>query len=73
MKTSKSTLLDAASVVAVLASAVAAAGSQARWCMANQVSTAYLNDVLKGRREPGKKILDILGLEGVIYYRKKAD
>lgn len=33
------------------------------------VSPQYLNDVLRGRREPGKKILKALGLEKVILYR----
>lgn len=33
------------------------------------ISAAYLNDVLCCRREPGKKLLDALGLERVTYYR----
>lgn len=33
------------------------------------VSPQYLNDVLRGRREPGKKILRALGLEKVVLYR----
>ncbi len=35
------------------------------------VSAQYLTDVLKGRRAPGKKILDGLGLERLIIYRKR--
>lgn len=64
-------LLDENAVLSILAKQVAEARSQARWCMENQVSTVYLNDVLNGRREPGKKILDVLGLETVTVYRSK--
>lgn len=71
MKTSKQALLTAADVSALLSKQIEIAGSQARWCVDNQVSTAYLSDVLNGRREPGKKILDVLGLESVMYYRTK--
>ena len=35
------------------------------------VSQQYLSDVLTGRRAPGKSILDALGLEKVISYRRK--
>jgi lambda repressor-like predicted transcriptional regulator len=35
------------------------------------VSPAYLSDVLNGNREPGPKIIDALGLERVVTYRKK--
>ena len=34
-------------------------------------SQQYLCDVLRGRKEPGAKILDALGLERVITYRRK--
>lgn len=34
-------------------------------------SQQYLSDVLHGRKEPGAKILDALGLERVITYRRK--
>lgn len=33
------------------------------------VSPQYLNDVLRGRREPGKKMLRALGLDKVVFYR----
>jgi hypothetical protein len=33
------------------------------------VSQAYLSDVLAGRRKPGKKILDGLGVERRIVYQ----
>lgn len=37
------------------------------------ISGAYLGDVLRGRREPGAKVLDALGLEKVVGYRKKRE
>lgn len=73
MKTSKSKLLDLPAVLTALAQSVAAAGSQVQWCSANDISTAYLSEVLKGRRDPGKKILDALGLESIVLYSKKED
>ncbi len=33
------------------------------------ISVSYLNDVLKGRREPGAKLLTALGLERHVTYR----
>ena len=65
-------LLDTASVTSRLISEVERAGNQTRWCIENDVSPAYLSDVLKGRREPGEKILAALGLERITYYRQKA-
>lgn len=35
------------------------------------VSPAYINSVLLGNREPGRKILDGAGFERVISYRRK--
>lgn len=35
------------------------------------VSISYLNDVAKGRKEAGKLILDAIGVERVVTYRKK--
>lgn len=35
------------------------------------VSQQYLTDLLKGRRDPGKKILDRLGLESSVVYTPK--
>lgn len=47
--------------------------SQTAWAKANGISPAYVSDVIAGRREPGKLILDALGLERVITYRKKKE
>lgn len=35
------------------------------------VSPSYLSDVLTGRREPGKKMLNALGMKRVVRYGKK--
>ena len=35
------------------------------------ISRQYLNDVLSGYREPGKKVLDALGLERVVTYARR--
>lgn len=49
------------------------AGNNAAWAKQNGVSASYVSDVLAGRREPGKLILDALGLERVVTYRRKKD
>lgn len=38
-------------------------GTQAAWAAANGLSKQYVNDVLKGRRTGGEKILAALGLK----------
>ena len=51
------------------------AGSNRAWAQANDVSPAYVSDVLLRRREPGPAILDPLGLEAIeerrVTYRRK--
>jgi hypothetical protein len=58
-------------VVALLESECVKAGSQAAWARKYQVSPAYLSDVLAGRREPGGKLLDALGLERLVSYERR--
>jgi len=65
-------LLSATDVCALLTKQIEEAGSQANWCRDNGISTAYLSDVLNSRRQPGQKILDVLGLEVATFYRPKA-
>lgn len=50
-------------VRALLLAACDAAGSQVAWARQWGISTSYVNDVLRGRKEPGPKILRALGLE----------
>lgn len=47
--------------------------TQTAWAKANGVSPAYVSDILAGRREPGKLVLDALGLERVVTYRRKKE
>lgn len=46
-------------------------GSQKALAGALGVSESYLSDVILGRREPGDKLLDAMGLERVVTYRNK--
>lgn len=57
----------------MLRAACEAAGSQKAWAAANRVSTAYTNDVLTGRREPGDAICAALGVCRVVAYRKLSE
>ena len=56
--------------IRVLRDAVIEAGSQKNWAKANGLSPAYVNDLLQGRREPTSAILEALGLEKIVYYRR---
>lgn len=49
------------------------AGSQKQLAAEFGVSTPYLHDVLHGRRLPADAVLDALGLERVVTYRKKEE
>lgn len=42
------------------------AGSNRAWAAANDVTAAYVSDVLLGRREPGPSICAALGVERVV-------
>ena len=55
-------------VVERLSKACKTAGSQREWAKTNNLSPAYVNDVLKGKRGPGQSILDALGLTKVVQY-----
>ena len=56
----------------LIAMAVLEAGSQKAFAIAANISQQYVSDILDGRRNPGEKVLNYLGLEKVIYYRAKA-
>lgn len=43
-------------------------GSQKEWASRHGISAPYLHDVLYGRRNPGKPILDALGLSKIVAY-----
>lgn len=48
-------------------------GLQVGFAQDHGLSAAYVNDVLRGRREPGKKILDAVGVERITTYKLKND
>ena len=54
----------------VLREACEVAGSQSAWAKANGLSSAYVSDVLAGRREPGKSIAQVFGYEPVTMYKE---
>jgi hypothetical protein len=45
-------------------------GSQIGFAQDHDISAAYVNDALRGRRDPGQKILEAVGVERVVTYRK---
>lgn len=47
-----------------------AQGNQKEWARANGISSSYVSDVLSGRADAGKKILDVLGFERVTMFKK---
>lgn len=64
-------MLTEQDVLEQLRTAVRAAGNQQAYAAQIGISGQYLSDVLRGRREIGSKILDVLGLEKVVSYRPK--
>lgn len=66
-------MLTAHDVITRLRDAIAREGSQKAFAQAHHISEQYLSDVLRGRREPGQKILDALGVERIIRYREKGE
>lgn len=46
-------------------------GLQALFAESNDISPAYVNDVLRGRKDPGGKILAAIGFEKVTTYKQK--
>ncbi len=59
------------SVRLLLALACRKVGSQQQFAKLNHISSAYVNDVINGRRMPGKSILAALGLVRVVMYAKQ--
>lgn len=50
---------------------VKAVPTQAAFAKENNISAQYVNDVIQGHRDPGPVVLDALGLEKVVSYRRK--
>lgn len=51
-----------------LQSDIKRAGSQRKWAAEHDVTGQYVCDLLRGRREPGPKILAALGVRRVVAY-----
>lgn len=68
---SRSTMLSQQDVVERLRVVIESYGSQTIFADESNISIQYVNDVLRGRKEPGKKILHALGLERIVNYREK--
>lgn len=62
--------MDANDVRELLRAACEKAGGQAAWAVRAKVSAAYVSDILQGRRDPGKKVTDALGIKRIVEYRK---
>lgn len=45
--------------------------TQLAWAKSKGLVPSYVSDVLNGRRDPSPAILDALGLERVVTYRRK--
>jgi len=58
-------------VIKLIRSEAAKRGTQKALADHLGVSDAYLSDVLNGRKDPGESILEPLGLERVVTYRRK--
>lgn len=46
------------------------AGGQNAWADANEIARGYISDVLNEKQEPAGKLLDALGIERVVSYRR---
>lgn len=55
-------------VLTLIQQGVKAAGSQRAFACQCNVTTQYINDILRGRRDPGPKVLDMLGIEKTTVY-----
>lgn len=64
-------MLNERDILDRMRAAVEQAGSQRAFAEQHKISLQYVNDVLRGRREPGQRILDALGVEKVVSYREK--
>lgn len=64
--------MNAQEIMAILHKACEEAGSQAAWAKAHGISPSHVSDVLRGRRELAGKLLDILGFDRIVCYKKKA-
>ena len=62
--------MDADDVRRALQRAIDRKGTAAAWCREHEIARSYVSDVLGGRQEPAGKLLDALGIERVVSYRR---
>ncbi len=65
-------VMTAEAVRELLSAEVAQAATAQAWAAALGLSPSYVSDVLNGRREPGDKMLEVLGLQRVTMYLRAA-
>lgn len=65
--------LDTLDVCRLLSQACKEAGGQRKWAETYGLSPSYVSNVLHARCEPGKAVLDALGLARVVMYRKRPE
>lgn len=65
-------ILDEKTIRLYLRDEIDRVGTQKAFADKHKLSPAYISDTLSGRRDPSEAILDALGLERVVTYRKKA-
>lgn len=58
-------------VIERLRAAVAIHGTQQAVAQHFGMSAVYLSDIITGKKQPGKKVLDAIGVERVVTYREK--
>lgn len=61
--------MNAGEVRDLLRNACDKAGDQKTFSEKTGISQQYISDVLRGKREPGQAILDVLGLERIVSYQ----
>ena len=66
-------MVDAEHIRKLVRQAEQAAGGKPALAAQWSISVQYITDVLRGYRDPGKKILAALGYERVVLYRKKGE
>ena len=59
-------------LLALIAARVKAAGGQEAFAILAGVSQGYINDILKGKRAPGEKVLQAVGYRKVVLYEPES-
>lgn len=65
--------IDSLDVCRLLTLACKSAGGQKYWAESHGLTPSYVSNVLHSRCEPGKAILDALGLVRVTMYRQRTE